>query len=259
MHTVFITINFIWFGERETDKTIEQTLKSLRANYFNAEFAENLSAARNIILDIIQKEATVGIGDSATIRQICILEEIERKGIKIVNPVSKEIIDKVNDKLLDQEGWISLAKKAIRCDVFLTGSNAVTMDGKLVNIDGAGNRVVGMIFGPKHAIIVAGRNKIVKDVSEALYRIKNIIVPAHAGPKNKRPPCTITGKCSDCNFTNEKMCKITTIIEMKPHWSEITVIIVNEDLGLGWSENWPAERIDKIHSEYFAATYPLTR
>ena len=104
-----------------------------------------------------------------------------------------------------------------------------------------------MIFGPKNVIIVVGRNKIVQDLDAAFYRIKNVIAPRLARIKGMRTPCVNTGKCTDCK-TEERACNVTTILEKAPSYTDIIVIIVDDDLGLGWDEDWPKERIDIIHS-----------
>lgn len=110
------------------------------------------------------------------------------------------------------------------------------MDGKIVNIDATGNRVVGMTFGPKKAIIVVGINKIVKNLDEALKRVKDVAAPLNAKRIREERgwellPCVEVGRCVDCNAEN-RICNVTTIIEKKPRAIEISVIIVGENLGL---------------------------
>ncbi len=117
------------------------------------------------------------------------------------------------------------------CDVFLTSSNAITQDGRLVNTDGSGNRVNAMAFGPRKAIVVAGVNKIVPDLERALQRIKEVAVPLNCRRLNSSPPCIQAGKCVDCRVP-QRVCRITTIIEWKPpFFSDYLVIIVGETLG----------------------------
>ena len=126
-------------------------------------------------------------------------------------------------------------------DIFLTGTNAVTLDGKLVNIDGHGNRVSAMIFGPEKVIIIAGVNKIVKDVDEALYRIHNIVTPINAqrhSMKHHRSeygelPCVKAGKCVDCNHM-WRACRYTVIIEgtLVRERGRINVVLVGDELGI---------------------------
>jgi len=148
----------------------------------------------------------------------------------------------------------NISRQIFSCDVLVCGTNAVTRDGKLVNIDAVGNGVASMIFGPRKVFIIAGKNKIVKNVDEALYRIKNVIAPFHARTKRFTTPCAQTGKCSDCSAP-KRICSIVSIIEKRPWRTEISVILVNEDLGLSWDETWPKDRIRRIKSNYEKVTW----
>jgi len=161
---------------------MEETLKNILANNFEARFAENKDAAKQIVFGSISKDAIVGVGDSATVRQVGIIEELEKKGIRVLNPFSKELTtDHAKTMVRD-----NISRQIFSSDVLISGTNAVTRDGKLVNIDAVGNRVASMIFGPRKVFIIVGKNKIVKDVDQALYRIKNIIAPFHARTKGVR-------------------------------------------------------------------------
>jgi hypothetical protein len=229
---------------------MEETLKNLLANNFDAKFAENSDVVKQIVLGSISKDAIVGVGDSATVRQIGIIEELEKKGIRILNPFSKELTtDHAKTMVRD-----NISRQIFSCDVVVCGTNAVTRDGKLVNIDAVGNRVASMIFGPRRIFIVAGKNKVVKDVSEALYRIKNLIAPFHARTKGFATPCAQTGRCSDCSAP-KRICSVTSIIEKRPWRTEISVILVDEDLGLSWDKAWPEDRIGRIKSNYEKVTW----
>jgi len=229
---------------------LEQTLNSLRANNFEAKFAKNSIVARQMILSSIPRDAVVGAGDSATIRQIGVIEALEKKGTRVLNPFSKELtLDPTKTATRDD-----ISRQLFKCDVLLAGTNAVTMDGKLVNIDAVGNRVASMIFGPRKVFIVVGRNKIVKDVDEAFRRIKNVIAPFHARTKEFATPCAQTGKCIDCSAP-KRICSVATIMEKKPWRTDISIILVDEDLGLGWDEAWHEDRVRKIKSNYEKVTW----
>ena len=229
---------------------MEETLKNLLANNFEAKFAENRDAVRQIVLSSISKDAIVGIGDSATLRQVEIVEELEKKGIRVLNPFSKELTTDSGKTMVRDD----ISRQIFSCDVLLSGTNAVTRNGKLVNIDAVGNRVASMIFGPRKVFIISGKNKIVKDVDEALYRIKNLVAPFHARTKGFATPCAQTGRCGDCSAP-KRICSVTSIIEKRPWRTEISVILVNEDLGLSWDETWPDDRILKIKSNYEKVTW----
>ena len=232
------------------DAQMEETLKNLLANNFEAKFAENADTVMQIVLGSISKDVIVGIADSATVRQLGIIEDLEKRGIRVLNPFSKELtMDPAKTMVRDD-----ISRRIFSCDVLVCGTNAVTIDGKLVNMDAVGNRVASMIFGPRKVFIIAGKNKIVKDVDEALYRIKNIITPFHARTKRFATPCAQTGKCSDCNAP-KRICSVTSIIEKRPWRSQISVILVNEDLGLSWDVKWPDDRIRRIQSNYEKVTW----
>ena len=132
-------------------------------------------------------------------------------------------------------------RKAFTCDVFITGTNAITIDGKLVNIDGLGNRVAAMVFGPKKVIVVVGANKIVQDVDEALERIRRVAAPINARRHFLKHhhvefgdmPCVKTGKCIDCNH-DWRLCRNTVVIEgtIILQKGRINVVLIGEELGI---------------------------
>jgi hypothetical protein len=232
------------------DAQVEGVLRNLRANGFDALPAENLGVVRQIVLGSISKDAIVGVGDSATIRQTGIIKEMEKKGIRVLNPFSKNLtIDEAKTMVRDD-----ISRQIFSCDLFVSGTNAVTMDGKLVNVDAVGNRVASMMFGPRRVIVIAGKNKVVRDVNEALYRIKNVIAPFHSRTKGFATPCAKTGKCSNCS-SPKRICSVTSIIEKRPWRTEMTIVLVNEDLGLSWDEAWPEDRIGRIKSNYEKVTW----
>lgn len=229
---------------------LQETLKNLRANGFDARITENRAEAKNLLLSAMSNGAIVGVGDSATIRQLGIIEDLEKCGFHVLNPFTRELTaDPAKTAIRD-----NISRQLFSCDVVIAGTNAVTTDGKLVNIDAVGNRVASMIFGPRKIFIIVGRNKIVRDVNEALYRIKNVIAPFHARTKKFATPCAQAGRCSDCNAPR-RVCSVTTIMEKRPWRTDISVILVDEDLGLGWDEDWTEERIEKVKSEYERVTW----
>ncbi len=240
------------------DSQIEKTLSSLQSRHINGFFAEDPEEANRKILALIPSGATVGIGDSTGVRQLGVLKALKDRGIKILNAfVAKE-------GGLDPEDFRKWRTKVIQeatiCDVFLTGTNALTEDGRLVNVDASGNRVAGMFWGHPLSIIVVGRNKIVSNLDEAFRRIRTVIAPAHfhlrneLGGKKRETPCGVTGKCSDCR-AEDRGCNVFSVIEGKPARVNLNVIIVDRDLGLGWDPSWPQERIVKILDGYKKLVY----
>lgn len=236
------------------DDYLEKALAALCSRHIKGIFAEDFKEANRKILDLIPRGAVVGFGDSTAVRQLGVLRVLEERGIRILNafiPKRSEI------DIGDFRQWRErVIDEATLCDVFLTGTNALTQDGKLVNVDASGNRVAGMFWGHPLSIIIVGRNKIVRNLDDAFDRIKNIIAPTHfrircgeLGGRKRETPCVATGKCNDCR-SNDRGCNIYTIIEGKPARTDLHVIIVNQDLGLGWDPSWPQKRITKILDDY---------
>ncbi len=228
-----------------------KTVSHLKKNRFDVVFAEDAKAARDKILEMIPLHSTVGVANSVTVRQIGVLESLKKRGTIVVDPVSP--VYGLSE--FQEETFMDLSRGTIGADVFISGTNAVTEDGKLVNIDGTGNRVAGIIWILRKSIVVVGRNKIVKNVEEAMDRIKNMITPTFARRRQLDLPCAKAGRCVDCNVP-QRACNITVIIEKKPPLTDMVVVMVNEDLGLGWNMGWPKERIDMIREKYEKFDWP---
>lgn len=213
--------------EKKPVDVVDQILKAFKKNKFDVVFVRSRQEALQNVLNRIPNGAVVGAGDSVTLKEIGIFEELKRRNFTVYWPF---------DEAVPKEERRNIARKALLADVFLSSSNAITMDGKIVNVDATGNRVVGMIFGPKKSIIVVGTNKIVEDLHQALNRVKNIAAPLNAKRIREERgwellPCAEVGKCVDCNAEN-RICNITTIVEKKPRAIEMSIIIVGEELGL---------------------------
>jgi hypothetical protein len=198
-----------------------RTAAALQKRGFRAVYAPTRAAAREILLREIPREATVGVGGSVTIRELDILDTLRERGQNVLDhwqvPAGPENFE--------------LRRAQQTCDLFLSSTNALTTDGQIVNIDGAGNRVNALAFGPHRVVIVAGINKVVSDLEAALRRIKEVAVPLNSRRLNFAPPCVAAGKCVDCRVP-QRACRITSIIEWKPpFFSDYLVVIVGEDLG----------------------------
>jgi L-lactate utilization protein LutB len=200
-----------WYGE----KVVEATLKNLNNNGFFAFYAPSKDEALRRVLGMIPADARVGVGGSVTIREIGLIEALVQRG----NPVADHWRSGLSEEQLKE-----VRRSQLTSDVFLSSSNAVTMDGKLLNADGTGNRVAAMIFGPRKVIIVAGVNKIVKDVDEGLRRIRNVAAPMNAKRLGYRSPCGLTGTCAEDRCERpERLCHIITILERRPNETDTSV------------------------------------
>lgn len=196
-------------------------VKALEKRDFQAVYATNIDEANQTLLEKIPVDASVGVGGSVTIRELGILEELEKRGNTVVHHWKEGITMLANRKLRQKEGM---------SDYYLTSANAITKHGDIINIDGIGNRVAHMIYGPENVIIVAGRNKIVDDIDSGIKRSKEIAAVMNARRIGVKTPCATTGVCSDCDAPR-RICRVTTIIQYRPWQTNITVLIVNENMG----------------------------
>ena len=200
----------------------KKLVKALEKNLFTATYVQSREVATAKLLEMIPTNATIGFGGSVTLAQLGIIAKLEERG----NPVQNYL-----KPGLSPEEMRAIRRQHLLSDVFLSGTNAVTLDGKLVNVDATGNRVGAMLFGPDKVFIVVGINKIVHDVAEAENRVKLWASP----PNNKRlgypNPCAQTGVCVDCQGPT-RICNITTILHKKPRQTDLHVIVVGEELGL---------------------------
>ena len=141
-----------------------------------------------------------------------------------------EILDTFNKSLAPQDA-LEVRRQSLLADLFITGTNAVTETGELVNLDMTGNRVAGITFGPRHVVILVGRNKIVPDLEAAMARIKEYAAPANAMRLDKKTPCARTSVCEECKAP-DRICNTWTITQKSHPKGRIKIILVNEDLGL---------------------------
>ena len=226
--------------EREwlSETRAQIVVKNLKKKHINALYVPTRTEALSAILGMVPDGATVVRGDSITLEQIGVISALIKRGQnRIVDPFEKDTSGRFLHK---PEEAINMYRKAFTADVFLAGTNAVTIDGKLVNTDGMGNRVAPMIFGPKKVILAAGVNKIVNDVDEARKRIRDICAPLdvkryilkHGQTEYDVLPCAKTGLCADCK-NDLRFCCYTVIIEAAAitEHGRINVVLIGEELG----------------------------
>jgi len=206
----------VWIEEK-----MKRAVEKLKDHDFAATCFKTKEEAVKEIWRHITPEMKVGVGGSLTIREIGILDQLRAKGHLVYDHWAPGI---------SLEESLRIRKSQLSCDLFLSSSNAVTMNGELVNIDGAGNRVNSITYGPGKVILVSGYNKLVDDVQDAIKRIKNVVTPMNARRLKIDVPCAKTGKCSDCN-SPQRMCRAMVILERKPLLTDILVILVGEELG----------------------------
>jgi hypothetical protein len=131
---------------------------------------------------------------------------------------------------LSREEDLEIRRNQVLSACFLCSVNALSVSGELVNVDGIGNRTNGMAFGPEKVVIIAGMNKVALDLEAALRRVKEVAAPMRAKSLSMETPCAETGICNDCNAP-QRICRITTILHRKPMLTDVSVVLINEELG----------------------------
>ena len=208
-----------WSYEQKCEKAVE----SLGRNGFTAVYCKTAAHAADYIVKAAEQAGSVGFGGSLSVVDLQVAQRLQGAGKELLQHSAPG---------LSREERLAVMRRQLTCDLFLTGTNAVTLSGILVNIDASGNRAASMFFGPRQVIVVAGRNKLVDgDAAAAIKRIKDSSSPPNARRLNFNTPCAKTGFCSECN-SPDRICRITTIIDRKPRLTDLHVLVVNEDLGL---------------------------
>ena len=198
----------------------ESIIKNLEKRNMEGYFFETGAECVKAITDLIEEDSQISWGGSESIKECGLLDEL-KKG-------NYTLIDRLTAKSPEESR--ELYVKAVLSDYYLMSTNAITMDGELINIDGNGNRVACLIHGPKHIIIVAGMNKVVSDVEAGYARVRDIATPANTKRLNKNTPCFHTGRCGDC-LSPECICNQVVITRRSGHPGRIKVFLVAEDLG----------------------------
>ena len=204
---------------------LQKVKKALEANNFDVYIAENKDLAKkiayNTIIPAIAPE-TISWGGSMTF-----------VGTRLYEALKKDprytVVD-TYDKSLSPEQSLQRRRESLAVDLFITGTNAVTATGQLVNLDMIGNRVAALTFGPKQVLIFIGRNKIVPDLESAVARIKNFAAPVNVLRLDKKSPCGKTGQCENCS-SPDRICNTWTITEKSFPRHRVKVVLINEDMG----------------------------
>lgn len=206
-------------------KRLDALKEKLEANRFDVFIADNAVEAGKIVQqEILLKigAKSVSWGGSKT------LVETNLVGVFESNPDIK-VVDAF-EKNISREESIERRRQAFLVDLYLTGANAITEEGQLVNLDRTGNRVAALTFGPRHVVVFAGRNKIVPDLNAAMSRVKRFAAPVNAMRLGKKTPCVKTAFCDDCNGV-DRVCVSWTITEKSQPRGRIKVVLINQELG----------------------------
>ena len=201
------------------DKAGPAVAEAMKKRGFEAYYVSTAEEAREKALELIPENSVVSWGGSMTIDEIGLKQAVIDRGCKVIN----------RDEAESPEERMELIRKALTCDVFLMSANAISEDGQLVNIDGNGNRVAALCFGPKEVIVAAGMNKVAGNLEEAYARARKFAAPVNAQRFNLATPCGKTGLCADC-LSPECICS-QMVVTRRASGGRIKVILVGADLG----------------------------
>ena len=206
----------------EAEKQLGKAAEALQRNEFTVQVCADRAQAVAHILAAAENADTVGFGGSVSLVELGLPQLLAEAGKEC-------LIHGAPDLTLDQR--LAIMRRQLTCDLFLTGTNAVTLDGKLVNIDATGNRVGAMAFGPKKVMVVAGVNKLAANEQTAIARVRTWVAPPNAHRLGMQTPCAETGFCVDCS-SPQRICRIVHVMEKRPRLTDVTVLLVGEVLGL---------------------------
>lgn len=199
----------------------ERAVRALARNGFDAVQVGTAAEAAERVLAFARQGGTVGFGGSMTVASLGLKDPLSALGAVLLDhnvpglsPVEKR----------------EVLRRQLTCDLFLSSSNALTLDGELVNVDGAGNRVAALSFGPVKTVVVVGANKIVRDEAAAWDRLETHASPMNARRLGKQTPCVKAGTCQDCDAEG-RICRIYQVLRRRPSMSDFTVLVVGTPLG----------------------------
>jgi L-lactate utilization protein LutB len=206
-----------WLWEMKSEKCI----KNLTKHGFDAHFVDNGEAAAELILKMVADFNSFGFTGSDTTRALGLPGKLKALG--------KTVFDHWEPDMSPEEN-LDCRKQQMMADCSICSANAISLTGEIINIDGIGNRTNAMSFGPKKVIVVAGMNKVAKDLDAAISRIHEVAAPMRAKSLGLETPCGKTGICADCNDPM-RLCRITTILHRRPVMTDLSVVLINESLG----------------------------
>ena len=183
-------------------------------------YCESSAEAVERVLSLIPEGSSIGWGGSMTLSECGVMDAIKGKGYELIDRAEATTKEEVKE----------VHKRIFGADFFLMSSNAITIDGELINVDGRSNRVCYLCYGPENVIIVAGMNKVVSDVESGIKRVHDVAAPANTVRLNKKTPCSVTGRCADC-LSPDCICAQTVITRLSAIPQRIKVILVGEELG----------------------------
>ncbi|MFT8313682.1 MAG: lactate utilization protein [Clostridium sp.] len=206
-----------WLMEQKISRVIENLEKNNMEGYYARDEKEVL----DIVKTLVNKGESVSVGGSMTLFETGIIDYLRNGDFKFLDRYEPG---------LTREEIVDIFKKSFLTDTYFVSSNAITENGELYNVDGNGNRVAAMLYGPEKVIVIVGKNKIVKNVDEAIQRNREYAAPANSKRLDKKTPCARVGHCMDCK-SEDRICNEYTLIRRQGTKGRIKVIIVGKELG----------------------------
>ncbi len=203
------------------NQDISMVINSLQKNNMAGFYVEDNEELLKLLARLIEEGTMVGCGDSVTLEQTGVFDFLRERDINFLDKFAPSLTREEKRKIYIEN---------FNADTFITGSNAVTMDGKIFNIDGNGSRVAPILYGPKQVVVVVGMNKIVKDLESAIERVRQIAAPLDAKRLGKNTPCVKLNRCIDCSH-KERICNDFVLIAGQFVKDRIKVVIVGQELG----------------------------
>lgn len=203
------------------EKRGQVLVKNLRSRHFDAYYCDTKAEALERALELIPEGATVGWGGAMSAQEIGLMDAVKAGKYRAID----------RDTASTPEERSAMMKQAMLADVFISGANGLSMDGQMVNIDGAGNRVAAIVYGPESILVIAGMNKAADTLEDALTRARTVAAPLNAQRFPIETPCKAAGSCADCKSPSSICNQILITRHCRPA-GRIKFVLVGEDLGL---------------------------
>ncbi len=200
---------------------VEKTIKSLQRNNMNGHYVKSINELHKKIKELINEGDLISFGGSMTLHETNTLDLLRQGNYKLLDRYTED---------LTRDDILHMFRESFFADVYFSSTNAVTLNGELYNVDGNGNRVAALIFGPKKVIIVAGTNKIVDTLEDAVQRNRMIAAPLNTKRLNRETPCYYKGSCQDC-VSPHRICQSYTTIKFQGNKDRIHVIFIEGNYG----------------------------
>lgn len=209
------------FRQNRYDKSGPLVAQALQRRHFDAVYVSTKEEAKERLLSMIAKEDTVAFGGSQTLGEMGVVPALKEAGYRVID----------RDEAKTPQERVELMRTALLSDTFLMSANALSQDGQLVNLDGNGNRVAALLYGPRQVIVCVGMNKVAPTVEDAIRRVRSIAAPENAQRFPLQTPCQKNGQCADC-ICEDCICAQLVVTRISRPKKRIRVILIGQDLGM---------------------------